>query len=180
MVIKVLFFDTSALLKMFVDEPGTPNVRWLASSETRFINSLHLVVNEQVCTEFENKIRCFSNIGKISSENAEHIITKINKHYKDKYFSVIGQNIISNTNQETSIDDVIEYLNLRRGKDDWDGIIYQSIINALAALGGESHPILVTCDGRFGKKVKCNGYRVINPMKHTIDEIQNILHSNQS
>lgn len=180
MVIKVLFFDTSALIKMFINEPGTPNVKWLASSDTRFINSLHLVVNEQVCTEFERKIRYFSNIGKISSVKAEHIINKFIRHYKGKYFSVIGQKIISNTKQETSIDDVIRDLNLREGKDDWDGIIYQSIINALAAPGGESHPILVTCDGNFGKKVESKGYRVINPMKQTIDEIRNVLHSNQS
>lgn len=31
MVIKVLFFDTSALLKMFVEEDGTPNVKWGSS-----------------------------------------------------------------------------------------------------------------------------------------------------
>jgi len=174
-VIKVLFFDTSALLKMFVDEPGTPNVKWLTSPDTRTTNSLHLVVNEQVCEEFEHKIRYFSQTRKISLAKADHIINKFTRHYKSNLFSVIGQKIISNTKRETSIDDVIRDLGLRKGKDDWDGIIYQSIINALAALGGKSHPILVTCDEKFEKKVFRNGYRVINPIKQDLEEIRKIL-----
>lgn len=174
MVIKVLFFDTSALLKMFVDEPGTRNVKWLTSADTKVLNSLHFVVNEQVCTEFDSKIRQFSNIGKISQKKADDIIGKFTRHYKGKYFRIIGQEIISNTKQATSIDDVLRDLKLTKGKDDWDGIIYQSIINALAYLGGESHPILVTCDGTFGKKVMSKGYRVINPMEQNLDEIRKV------
>ena len=175
MAIKVLFFDTSALLKMFVDEPGSRIVKWLTSSNTKVYNSLHFVINEQICTEFDSKIRHFSNIGKISTKKADDINNKFNRHYKDKYFRVIGQEIISNTKQETSIDDVLRDLNLKKGKNDWDGIIYQSIINALAYLGGESHPILVTCDGNFGKKVISKCYRVINPMKQDLEDIRKIL-----
>ena len=172
---KVLFFDTSALLKMFVDEPGTRNVKWLTSFDTKILNSLHFVVNEQVCTEFERKIRHFSNIGKISTKKADGILDKFTRSYKGKYFRFIGQRIISNTQQEISIDEVLRDLNLKKGKDDWDGSIYQSISNALAYLGGESHPILVTCDEKFENKVKRKGYRVINPMKQSLEEIQAII-----
>lgn len=154
--------------------PETRNVKWLTSADTKVFNSLHYVVNEQVCTEFERKIRHFSNIGKISTKKADDIFDKFTRHYKGKYFRVIGQEIISNTKQETSIDEVLRDLNLKEGKDDWDGIIYQSIINALAYLGGESHPILVTCDGNFGKKVMSKGYRVINPMKQNPEEIRKV------
>lgn len=175
MVTKILFFDTSALIKMFVDEPGTPNMKWLTSPDTRVVNSLHFVVNEQVCNEFNSKIFFFSTTGKITSAKYDFIIRKFNRHYKGIYFRVIGQKIISNTKQETNIDDVMRDLNLTPGKNDWDGVIYQSIINALAYLGGESHPILVTCDSKFGTKVKRKGYRVINPEKQSLDELKKIL-----
>jgi len=50
------------------------------------------------------------------------------------------------------MDDICNELNLKTGKNDWDGFLYQSIIDALAFFDAESHPILVTCDGSFGKK----------------------------
>ncbi len=175
MVIKVLFFDTSALLKMFVEEEGTPNVKWLTSSNTKVSKSLHFVVNEQVYTEFDRKLKHFTHSGKISAEKADRISRMFASHYKNKYFRVIGQEIISNTKQEKNIDTISQEMNLKAGKNDWDGLIYQSIVNALAFLGGESHPILVTCDGSFERKVKSKGYRVINPAKQSLDEIRAII-----
>ena len=163
---------------MFVDEPGTPSVKWLTSATTKVLNGLIFVVNEQVCTEFERKIRHFSNSGKLSAKKADEIFKKFTRHYKGKEFRVIGQKIISNTKQETTIEEVIRDLNLNKGKGDWDGLIYQSIINALAYLAGESHPILVTCDEKFGKKVKTKGYRVIDPEKQNPNEIRKIFAQN--
>lgn len=180
MVIKVLFFDTSALLKIFVEEEGTPNMKWLTSSDTKVSKSLHFVVNEQVCSEFERKLEHFANTGKISSASAERISRAFTNHYKDKYFRVIGQEIISNTKMGISLDAISQDLNLKAGKNDWDGLIYQSIVNALAFLGGESYPILVTCDGSFGKKVMSKGYQVINPAKQRLDEIRAIIASQET
>jgi len=171
-VIKVLFFDTSALLKRFVEEDGTPNVKWLTSSETKVSNGLHFVVNEQVCFEFERKLEHFANTGKISPKSASQINRTFLNHYKEKHFRVIGQKIVSNTKPETSIDAIYRDLNLKAGKNDWDGFIFQSIVNALAFLGGESHPILVTCDESFGKLVASKGYRVINPAKLSLDQMR--------
>jgi len=175
MATKVLFFDTSALIKMFVNEPGSSNVKWLTSPDTRVVNSLHFVLNEQVCIEFNQKIKHFLEAGRISLPKHDDILRKFNNHYKEKYFRIVGQKIISNTKQETNLEDVIKELNLTPGENDWDGMIYQSIINALAYLGGESHPILVSCDNRFGKKVKNQGYRVINPEKLSPDELKKLL-----
>ena len=175
MVIKVLFFDTSALIKMFVKEAGTQNVKWLTSSDNKVINSLHFVVNEQVCIEFDQKLKDFACSGVLSADKADRIKSSFARNYKGKYFRVIGQEIISNTKQEVSIDAIAKDLNLKASRNDWDGLIYQSIVNALAYLGGDSHPILVTCDVKFGKKVSSKGYRVINPEKQNLDEIRVIL-----
>jgi predicted nucleic acid-binding protein len=176
-VIKVLFFDTSALLKKFVSEDGTHNVKWLTSAETKVCHSLHFVINQQVCTEFENKLRHFAKNGKLTTAKADKILDRFNRHHKDRDFKIIGQSIISNTKSETDLHTVNERLNLKPGKNDWDGLIFQSIVNALAFLGGQSHPILVTCDGPFGKKVGACGYRVVNPMQQTVDEMLGIIQS---
>lgn len=173
MAIKVLFFDTSALLKRFIDEPGSKNVKWLTSPATTVSHSLHLVINGKVYYEFEKKVLQFSKQGKLTEDKARNVLDQFSSHYKGFVFRVVGQNIISNTKREESIDDIVKNLNLQPGKSDWDGRIFQSIVNSLAYLGGQSHPILVTCDIPFSKKIMSKGYRVINPLKQDISEIEN-------
>jgi len=173
MIIRILFFDTSALLKIFVKEDGSENVKWLTSPDTKVCNSLQFFVNDQVCLEFENKIRQFEKNGKISKKNAEQILDAFTNHYKNIYFRVLDkESLLFQKKQETSIDAICKELNLKAGKNDWDGLLYQSIIDELAFFDAESHPILVTCDGPFARKVKSKGYRVINPIKQSRDEIQ--------
>ena len=176
MIIRILFFDTDALLKMFVKEDGSENVKWLTSSDTKVCNSLQFFVNDQVCLEFENKIRQFEQNGKISKKNAVQILDSFTNHYKNIYFIVLGnKSLLSPKKQATSIDVICKDLNLKAGKNDWDGLHFQSIIDALAFFDAESHPILVTCDESFAMKVKSKGYRIINPRKQSREEIQAVL-----
>jgi len=173
MIIRILFFDTDALLKMFVKEDGSENVKWLTSPNTKVCNSLQFFVNDQVCLEFENKIRQFEKNGKISKKNADQILDSFTNHYKNIYFKVLDKkSLLSPKKEATSIDVICKDLNLKAGKNDWDGLHYQSIIDALAFFDAESHPILVTCDKSFAMKVKSKGYRIINPIKQSRQEIQ--------
>ena len=94
MTVKILFFDTSALLKLFIDELGSDTVKWLTSNNVKVGNSLHFVVNDQVCIEFERKKTDFLKDGRISVAKSHVIIDKFNRHYKNKVFRVIGQEII--------------------------------------------------------------------------------------
>ena len=173
MIIRILFFDTSALLKMFVKEDGSENVKWLTSPDTKICNSLQFFVNDQVCLEFEKKICQFEKSGKLSKKKANQILDAFTNDYKNIYFKVLGKkSLLSPKKQETSINVICKELNLKAGKNDWDGLLYQSIIDALAFFTVESHPILVTCDGSFAKKVKSKGYRIINPMKQNCEEMK--------
>lgn len=180
LTIKILFFDTSALLKLFIDELGSDTVKWLTSNNVKVGNSLHFVVNDQVCIEFERKITDFLKYGRISVAKSHVIIDKFNRHYKNKVFRVIGQEILSNTKQEVSLNDILQKLSLVKGDDDWDGLIYQSIVNALACFDGDSHPILITCDSKFGKKVVSAGFRVIDPSKQSREQVLATLKSPDS
>jgi len=175
MVIKVLFFDTDALLKKFINEEGSDVVKWITSPRTKVGHALHFVINNQVCDEFERKIRNFSKSGKISEESANRILRQFSRNRKDSNFRVISQELISNIRNELTLDEIIKEFELTKGKNDWDALHYQSIVNSLAYLGGESHPILVTCDKKFGNKVNKKGYRVINPMKQSLGDIQSML-----
>lgn len=172
MVIKVLFFDTDALLKKFIEEDGSKTVKWLTAPQTKVKYALHFVINEQVCSEFERKIRLFVKRNRITETTAERVLRQFLNYHKNKNFRVIGQKIISNVKKETTLDTAINELKLKRGKNDWDAIHYQSIVNALAAYGGKSHPILVSCDVKFSRKIAAKGFRVINPMKQGPDEIK--------
>lgn len=173
MATKVLFFDTSALIKLFIKESGSEIVSLLKSNVVPY--NLHLVINDQVCNEFINKIKIFSKTGELSKKKATEIEREFITFYKRHVFRVIGQNIISNTKLERTLKNIIDELGLKEGKNDWDALHYQSIVNALAYLGGESHPILVTADSSFAKKVSVKGYRIINPQKQSIDEVKKIL-----
>lgn len=175
MITKVLFFDTSALLKLFFDEPGTKTIKWLCNSDTKNMNGLHFVINSQVTIEFVDKVNSFVQYGKISPEEGERVKKKFDTHFKGKMFRVIGQKIISNTKSETSLQKVVQDLSLTPGKNDWDGLHYQSMVNALAWLGGRSHPILVTADRQFANRVQCQGYRVINVLKASQVDIEKII-----
>jgi hypothetical protein len=135
-------------------------------------------VNDQVCLEFEKKIRQFEKDGKISKKKADQILDAFTNHYKKIYFKVLDKkSLLSPKKQETSIDVICKDLKLKAGKNDWDGLHYQSIIDALAFFGAESHPILVTCDGSFARKVKSKGYRIIDPIKQSRDEIKAVFAS---
>ena len=168
MTTKVLFFDTSAIIKIFIQEKGSDVVKWLIQTKTT--SRLHFVINEQVCNEFSERIKEFSVSKPHLNINAERILNLFFNHYAGYKFRVIGQEIISNTKEEQSLSKIIEELNLIIGKNDWDALHYQSMVNALAFLGGESHPILVTGDNDFAKKVARKGYRVVNLNKQSLEE----------
>jgi hypothetical protein len=175
MTTKVLFFDTSVLLKLFIDEDGSEIIRWLCSRETKATKRLHFVINNQVVKEFLAKIECFIKSGVVSSVEGELIKSKFGKYYHGKMFRVVGQSNISNNKVDTSLQDILKDLELTHGKNDWDGYHYESIVNALSHLAGESKPILVTADKKFGKKVKKQDYSVINPNINTEHEIEEII-----
>ena len=175
MIMKVLFFDTSALLKLFFTEPGTETIKWLCNANTKVLYGLHFVINVQVTNEFSDKVDTFVKYGKLSPEGGVQVKAKFDTYYKGKMFRVIGQQLISNTKLETTREKVEQDLSLTRGKNDWDGLHYQSMVNALAWLGGKSHPILVTADRKFANKVEHQGYRVINVLKTSQRDIEKII-----
>jgi hypothetical protein len=176
MIYKLLFFDTSALIKIFKKEVGSENMKWLTSPDTKVIKSLIFFVNDQVCKEFNYKIYQFVQFGEMSKQKADQILDAFNNHYKDKDFKVLPKHsLLDPKKQKTGIEEICEELKLKSGKNDWDGFHFQSIIDSLAHFAAESHPILVTCDRKFAGKVKGKGYRIINPEMQSQKEIEAIL-----
>lgn len=175
MATKILFFDTNALIKYFVPEIGSDIIKWLCHPEIKIGKSLRFLVNEQVCNEFEDKIQIIYESGRISKSRYESVLRQFHLSYKGKYFKIVGEKTISNTKMEISFSEAITKLNLVEGKNDWDARIYLSLANALAHYARESHPILVSSDAKFNKKIINKSFRVINPEKHTRTEILTLL-----
>jgi len=80
MTTKVLFFDTSAILKLFLkEEKGCDVMKWYMKNKATL--RLHFVINEQVRNEFSNKIAEFSKTKPELNINAERTINLFSKHY---------------------------------------------------------------------------------------------------
>ena len=175
MTTRVLFLDTNVLIKLYKEESGSDIVKWLLSPSMKIKRRLYFVINNRVCEELEKKILMFGKRGILSERHSNMTIRQFNRFYKNNYFRVIGKDVISNARVAKSMADVISELNLKPGKSDWDGEHYQSLVNALAHLGGKSKPILVSSDQRFYKKVERRGFVVIDPIKHSKSVIEGML-----
>ena len=106
MVIKVLFFDTNALLKLFLSEPGSETVRWLTSAPVKISNGLRFHINETVVYEFYRKLSEYEGAGDLSAERADQARDKFERHYRDRWFRVVGHNPISRHQRRITLSEV--------------------------------------------------------------------------
>jgi hypothetical protein len=166
MVIKILFFDTSALIKKYKKEKGFQTIDWLTRIDTKICCRLHFVVNQQVVKEMQAGLSA----------------TEWDRFSRDelhKNFRVVGQQLIasiSSEKMELTLDEAINELGLNRGKNDLDAHHYQSMINALAPYhGGESQAIFVSSDKKFLNKMCKKGYTTINPETDSESDIRALL-----
>ncbi len=142
-MIKILFIDTNALLSFFISERATPTMRWMFSSE----GAARYVINNQVITEFEQRIEEMINNNEIRQSTADSILSLFNTHYKNKRLKVVGK----------------------------DASIEKTMEGIYRFLGCMSRPILVTCNQELATKIQKQGYQTINPQIQTPDEIQTLL-----
>jgi predicted nucleic acid-binding protein len=174
--IKVLFFDTNALIKLFLpDEPGASTVKWLIDARVKIPNSLVFCISKSVVFEFKKKISEFESNGKIDQNKAQQIRDKFDRDYLDRWFRIVEPKRSATRPRSLTLTEVFRQTRSRMYSDNRDVSILYAIENALGGLGGLSHPILITSDTRFAKRAKKLGYRTINPAKRTSVEILKII-----
>jgi len=175
-VIKNLFFDTNAILKIFLDEPGHEVVKWLCKPETRVELPIMIDTSIHVQQEFYNVINRKSQNGNLTPEKAEKI-KYLSKFYFKEVFRICDDNkkpLIDEKRQMNEII-VIDKYNLKPDKDIGDAKILSCVMNYLYFLGGLSKPHIVTSDKKFQKIIFAEGYGIIDPEKLNENEIKVLL-----
>jgi hypothetical protein len=173
MVMKVLFFDTCAVLKYWIDEPGHEVVRWICDPATKVLNGLSFSTSAQVEKEFHDVLDRKAKNGEISSKFASSIKDRA-KPYFDTVFHIRDSKPIPRFKfgKETNEAEIISKYNLNPKKSYGDAKIISCVVNYLRFLGGSSIPQVVTSDQKFKKVILCEGYGVIDPEKQTKNEIE--------
>ena len=176
MAIKSLFFDTCAVVKYFIDEPGRDVVRWLCESNTKFLLSLSFSTSEQVEKEFPIVIDRKARDGEISIEYASRIKERA-KPYFDSIFHIRDSKPLPNFKfgKDTDEHEIMSKYGLRPEKDLGDAKIISCVVNYLRFLGGASLPHVLTSDKKFKDVIQGEGYRFIDPEKSTKQEIEEYL-----
>ena len=173
---KSLFFDTCAVVKFFINEPGHDVVRWLCESETKALLSLSFSTSEQVEKEFPVVIDRKARDSEISIENASAIKNRA-KPYFDSIFHIRDSKPLPNFpfGKDTDEYKIIKKYSLKPEKDIGDAKIISCVVNYLRFLGGASLPHVLTSDKKFKDIIQGEGYRFIDPEKSTKQEIEKYL-----
>jgi len=173
-MIKILYFDTSAIIKYFVREEGSSLIKWIVNN--RILYSLSLDTSQIALYEFKNSLKKKAKRGEISNEQMKKIISK-SKHYFPNVFRIGDFRPVPGFRslKDTNYLELCKKHGLRIEKKGWDARHLSYVINYLRCFGGISRPRVITTDVDFGKIIKAEGFDVINPEKVTIDEFISII-----
>lgn len=175
MAIKNLYFDTTSIVKYFVDEKGSEIVRWIVNNRIQYSTLLH--TGKQAQAEFEPVIRKIAKRKGISDNKTNDIIYQAKQWYFTKHFRIRDNKTCPNfkCGKNVELVELVNKYKLIPGKTDWDAKHLQCIINYLRFLGGASAVQVVTSDKDFIKIIKEEGYKTIDPEIITIEEIKKVL-----
>ena len=173
-MIKILYFDTSAIIKYFVTEKGSKLIRWIVNNY--FLHSLSLDTSQIALYEFKPTLKKKVKRGEISEVQMRRIIDKA-KYYLPGVFRIGDFRPIPGfkSSKDTTYLEICKKYGLKIGKNSWDARHLSYVINYLRCFGGISRPRFITSDRKFIKIIKAEGYDVIDPEKISIDDFLSII-----
>lgn len=174
-MIKILYFDTSAIIKYFFpEENGSDLIRWIV--DNRVSNATSLNTSQITIYEFKKILKRKEKELKIMTDRLKRVISK-SKPYFSRVFRVIDDHKLPGfkKGKDTNYLEICKKYKLAIKKNSWDARHLSSVINYLRCFAGESKPYVVTADVNLGKIVKAEGYNVINPEKITKLAVERIL-----
>lgn len=174
--IKILYFDTSAIIKYFIREKGSSLIKWIVNNRIQY--SLSLDTSQIALYEFKDRLKGKAKIGEISNEQLKRIISK-SKHFFPNVFRIGDFRPIPGFRslKDTNYLELCKKHGLRIEKEGRDARHLSYVINYLRCFGGISKPRIITADVNFGKIIKAESFDVINPEKVTIDEFISIINN---
>lgn len=151
MYIKILYFDSSAILSYFLKDDGNIVVGEILNNAGAQAFSLNL-----------------SHIAKVEINKKEGLPTYHSRILKD--FRIVNGSEEERKNYLQHL--INKYPVLLKKKNSQDLAILSELYY-LKFFVGPSHPILISCDNLMNEIGLQEGYRVFNPRKKTIDDLIN-------
>jgi len=179
-MIKILYFDTNAIIKYFCKEKGSDLIKWVVNN--RVEHSLHLNTSQIAIYEFKKVIKKKAIIGDISHERMRSILSR-SKHYFPNIFHVRDYRCkpYFRSLRNTTHIEICNNYNLRPKKNDWDARHLAFVVNYLSCFGGCSRPRILSSDIHFKKLFKkmdeMRGFDLIDPENISKEQFLQILKS---
>lgn len=176
-MIKILYFDTSTIIKYFVKETGSELVKWIV--ENRVENSFTLHTSQMTLYEFPRVLNKKVKNGELSHEQMKKIIAK-SKFYFPNVFHIRDFKPIPRfrSAKDTTDLELCMKHNLNVKRNGWDARHLACVINYLRCCGGASRPRILTADRKiFPRIIRAEGFDVINPEKISRDEFLSVVNS---
>lgn len=176
-MIKILYFDTSAIIKYFIKETGSELVRWIV--DKRVENSFTLHTSQISLYEFPKALNKKVKNGELNHVQMKKIIAK-SKFYFPNVFRVRDFKPIPGfrNSKDTTYLELCMKHDLKVKRNGWDARHLACVINYLRCFGGVSRPRVLTADRkRFPRMIRAEGFDVINPEKISIDKFLSIVNS---
>ncbi|MDD5323126.1 MAG: type II toxin-antitoxin system VapC family toxin [Methylococcales bacterium] len=163
---KILILDTCAIVKFFINEPGSETVRYIANNRTQL--GLNLSVSIFARLEFEKILWRKAAYNQITTSKVKSILERANGYFSDVFrirdtYPIPDFKVGSTMEYEQ----MIKKHSLSIGQNDRDVWHLMCAHNYLGCFGltGESLPHIVTSDRDFQKIIEAEGYGVIDPEK---------------
>lgn len=175
MVIKILYFDTSAIIKYFVREKkGSDLIKWIVNNHVQY--SLSFDTSQTAIYEFKKVLKEKAKKGEINNDQMKKIISK-SKDYFSGIFHIEDFKPAPGFRhgKDTNYLELCKKHGLKIEKMSRDARHLSYVINYLRCFVGTSRPRVITADVNFGKIIKAEGYDVINPEKVSKDDFLAII-----
>ena len=173
MTMRILIFDTSAILKYFVIEPGSGTVRWIVQNRVQY--GLNISVATIARLEFECALWKKTAHGQLTIPQTRGILQRARGYFRD-VFRVRDTDPIPAfpSGRPLEYNALVEKYGLNVGRNDRDVWHLMCAHNYLRCFGGDSRPHVVTSDPNLKKMFEKEGYGVIDPVKQSPEDLENL------
>jgi hypothetical protein len=177
-MIKILYFDTSAIVKYFCKERGSEVITWIVENRAAYslsLNTSQIALHELKHKVLPKKVTC----GGLSREHLRRISTKLKGH--PPIFRIIDLKPPPGfrSGKDTAYHELCMRHGLSARKNSSDMRHLACVINYLRCFDGPSRPRVLSSDHDFNRTIEAEGFDVINPEKITKDEFLNRVLKNE-
>ncbi len=174
-MVKILYFDTNALVKYYCREEGHDLINWIVKN--RHLYSLTLHTSQTAIYELPIVLRRKLDRGELTDAQFKRAIANM-KHDIHRVFHVrdFSPKPGFKSSADTDYQQLCKKHNLQISEESRDARHLACVINYLRCCAGPSRPRILTSDIDFIKMITTEGYEAINPEQITKEEfLQSII-----